>query len=90
MTIDKTGPVDPALRIAPVTGDAAPPAAGETGFQALLEALERLRVHGGTTHGSEAVHELGRAVGAADDAHRATMDLKQRLEDAFRRALGEA
>jgi hypothetical protein len=89
MTIDKPGPLDSTLRIAPAAGSSPRASAAAPGFQALLAALERLRLHGGIASGTQAVQDLDRAVGAADDAHRATMDLKHRLEEAFRRALGE-
>ena len=77
-------------------------------FDQLLEELERARIHGESTPGSEAVSSLDasrqasdaaararaelaaidRDVATADDVHRDLLELKQRLEGAFRERLG--
>lgn len=67
------------------TSNAGATAASESpAFRALLESIERLAKKPNTAEEVSDPSSLARAVADADDGFRQAMDLRRRLEDAFR------
>lgn len=64
-------------------GPADPPAAGDAGFRALLDKLERLARPAAPAEVRDA-DGLRQALDTAADGFISAMDLRRRLEDAFR------
>ncbi len=62
------------------------PSADPKRFEALLEALDRMRIDGTEP---TSVDTLDKAVAHAANAHEIAMDLKRSIEAAFRRAMQE-
>jgi len=88
-----TQPVDRNPAAAPVTPVRTADHAGGAGhadspaFRALLESLERLAPRTEPTPAVDDAEGLQRAIRAADDGFRQAMDLRRRLEEAFRQRL---
>ncbi|MFQ5504204.1 MAG: hypothetical protein ACE5F1_05320 [Planctomycetota bacterium] len=91
MEIEPNHPLESVNRSEPVHGVPQVLPSGIRKFQDFLEALERLSVEGaheGDGHGSPSpLDEFGKAVDLADHLHQRAMDMKQRLEESFRKAM---
>lgn len=80
------GAVPPASPTSPARPAASPPV--DTGFQALLERLQRFTPPAAEATPVATPDELQAAVRAADSSFTTAMDLRQQLEAAFRRHAG--
>ncbi len=81
-TIDRI-PTPPPVAPLPAAG-AAPARAESPAFRALLDSLERLARSSTSASAVTDTDSLKRAIVDADDGFQQAMDLRRRLEDAFR------
>lgn len=72
--------------VAPIGGSApaTPAPADSLSFQRLLDSLQKLTAEQRRTGGGDGAEQLQQALKAADDGFVTAMDLRQRLEAAFR------
>lgn len=84
MTTDSLPRIDGVGAPAAPTLQPAPSSPEHSTFQRLLESLRQLRTTGTTVGETENPEQLRDALRAADDGFVTAMDLRKRLEEAFR------
>ena len=87
MSIDHSQRVDPLAPVAGTQPGNAPPPEDSASFRRLLETLEQLAAEHRQPPVIDNPRSVGDAVAKADEGYSLAMDLRQKLEEAFRQRM---